>query len=219
MRANMPILRNRASVLLVCTSDRPERVGDVLLRQRKQERVLDDEPQRLGALVEHDDQRRGALRRGAPAGAGQILVDVALLARAEPGDVESEPRHLAEQRPDFAARQQAELHFGQRLDAVLRGVEHGGLQADEIAGQEEIQDLAAAVGQHFEAKRPAGIQRVDFRAVLAGANDLGARRQREWSRLISLMAPSSLGVMGLNKPQARNAHSKQLTCMMKMPQS
>ena len=62
---------------------------------------------------------------------------------------------------------------------MLRGVEHGGLEADEIAGQEEIQNLAAAVGQHFEAERPAGIERVDFRAVLAGADDLGSRRQHE----------------------------------------
>src|SRR5580692_5884283 len=40
-----------------------------------------------------------------------------------------------------------------------------------------------------------------------------------WSRLISLIAPSSLVVMGLNRPQARNVQSKQLTCMMKMPQA
>jgi hypothetical protein len=36
---------------------------------------------------------------------------------------------------------------------------------------------------------------------------------------MSLIAPSSFGVIGLNKPQARNEQSKQLTCMMQMPQS
>ena len=138
MRANMPILRNRASVLLVCTSDSPSASAICCCVNGNRNVSLGHEPQRLGALVKHDDQRCGALHRGAPAGAGQILVDVAFFARAEPGHVESEPRHFAEQAPDFAARQQAELHFGERLDAMLRGVEHGGLEADEIAGQEEI---------------------------------------------------------------------------------
>jgi hypothetical protein len=156
-----------------------ERVGDVLLAQRKQERFAGHEPQRPGTLVKHDDQRRGAFGGGAPAGAQEVLVDVTFFTGAEPGDVESESWHFAEQSPDFSARQQAELHFGQCLDAMLRGVKHGRLQADEISWQEEIQNLAAAVGQRFEAERPAGIERVDFRAVVAGADDFAAGRQDE----------------------------------------
>jgi hypothetical protein len=62
---------------------------------------------------------------------------------------------------------------------MLRGVEHGRLQADEVARQQEVQNLAATVGQHFEAECPAGIERVDFRTILAGADDLGARRQHD----------------------------------------
>ena len=62
---------------------------------------------------------------------------------------------------------------------MLCGVEHGRLQADEIAWQEEVQNLAAALGQHFEAERPAGIERVEFRAVVTGSDDLAACRHHE----------------------------------------
>jgi hypothetical protein len=56
---------------------------------------------------------------------------------------------------DAHTRQETELHFGQCLDAMLCGVEHGRLQADEIAWQEEVQNLTAALGKHFEAERSA----------------------------------------------------------------
>src|SRR5580704_6321106 len=46
-------------------------------------------------------------------------------------------------------------------------------------GSRKFKDLAAAVGKHFEAERPAGIERVDFRAILARADDLGSRRQHD----------------------------------------
>ena len=149
----------------------------MLLRQRKSETVVANEAQQLGALVERNDQGSYALHRGAPPDAGEVFIDDAFFARAEPSEVEGETRHLAEQRPDVAPRQHAELHVGQRLDAVLRRVEHGRLQAKQIPGQQEIQNLPAAVRQRLEAERPAGIERVKLRAVLAGVNDFGAGRQ------------------------------------------
>ena len=71
------------------------------------------------------------------------------------------------------------MDVGQGFDAVPCRVEHGGLESDQIAGQQEIQDLAAAVRQRFETEGPAGIKGVELRAVFAGANDLGAGWQRK----------------------------------------
>ena len=67
-----------------------------MLRQRKRESLVDHKAERLGALIERDDQGRHAFRRVAPADAGEIFVDKAFLAGAEPSDVEGERRQLSE---------------------------------------------------------------------------------------------------------------------------
>lgn len=46
----------------------------------------------------------------------------------EPGDVESELGHFTEQFPDPVARQKAQFHVRQCADAVLRSIQHRGLQ-------------------------------------------------------------------------------------------
>ena len=71
------------------------------------------------------------------------------------------------------------MDVGQGFDAVPCRVEHGGLEADQVAGQQEIEDLAAAIRQRFETEGPAGIKGVKLGAVFAGANDLGTGWQRK----------------------------------------
>ena len=44
-------------------------------------------------------------------------------------------------------------------------------------GKRKIGGLAPPVRQQLKAERPTGIQRVEVRAVVAGADDLGARRR------------------------------------------
>src|SRR5258708_7441058 len=126
----------------------------MLLAEREGKSLVGDQTQRVGALVEEDDQRRDPLRGATLAGAQQIFIDMALFPRTQPGDVECEFRHLAEQLPDLVPRQQAQLDIRQCLDAVLSGLEHRRLQPDKIAGKQKIQNLPAAAREGLEAKRP-----------------------------------------------------------------
>jgi hypothetical protein len=57
--------------------------------------------------------------------------------------------------------------------------DNGGLKPEQVAGQQEVEDLAAAVRQRFEAEGPAGVQRIELGAILAGTDDLGAGWHRE----------------------------------------
>ena len=65
----------------------PERVGDVLLCQRKSKSFVRDKSQRLNALVEADDQGCDPFGGGAPAGTGKV--SSTMLSSREPSQVTS----------------------------------------------------------------------------------------------------------------------------------
>jgi len=82
-----------------------QRICNVLLRQGKGETVVVNEAEQLGALVEAQTisaaTRSTALR---PPDAGEVFVDNAFFAGAEPSDVEGETRHVAEQAAQTSRR-------------------------------------------------------------------------------------------------------------------
>ena len=75
-----------------------ERVRHMFSPQREVERAVLREPQTLGALEQPDDHRRHALGRRELAEGGQVVIDHALLARAEPGELIGKLRHILEYR-------------------------------------------------------------------------------------------------------------------------
>jgi hypothetical protein len=137
-------------------------VGHVLLRERKRHtgfaRVV---LQRRGALEQQDEQRRDAFFRAAPPDRQQVAVDQRLLLRGQPGHVETHRRQAAMQLPQGVTLEDAEHGLGQRLDAMCRGIAHLLLHADEVAREQETQDLSATIAQGLVAKGPAPQQRVE----------------------------------------------------------
>jgi len=106
-----------------------------------------------------------------PADREQGVVDDRFLVRREPSHRETERGRRAVQFPDSVALEHAERDIGQRLHAVRRGVAHLLLHADEVARQQEVQDLAPAIAERFVAKRPAAQRRVERRVGLAFVDD------------------------------------------------
>src|SRR5665213_3342173 len=115
-----------------------------------------------------------AFKRGAAAEADEVFVDQLLLARGEPGDVESQRGKTAVQIVKLGARKHAERQWRQRLDRVLHLAHQRALQADHVGGQRVIENLAATVIEHLVTERPAAQHRVEIFAVRAFAQEARA---------------------------------------------
>ena len=145
-----------------------ERVGDVLLCQRERHAAgATVGKHHRRTLEQQDQQRRDAFERAAPAHREQVVVDQRLLVRGQPGDVEAEPRRLAVQLPQRIAAELAQQRRRERFDAVGADLAHLLLNADEVARQQEVQDLAPAVAQGLVPERPAREEGVQRRVALA----------------------------------------------------
>jgi len=119
-------------------------------------------------------QKRGALKRGAPAETHQVFVDQLFLTGGEPGEIEGQRRKVGVEIPQLAAREYAQHQRRQRLDRVLHLAHQRALQADHVGRQRVVEDLPAAIVQHFVAEGPAAQHGIEMLAADALAQEAGA---------------------------------------------
>ena len=167
-----------------------------------------------GALVKMEDQRRdplSALRRPAL----RRFSSTWLSSRA-PSQVTSKASSgICRTGSRSCAAAAGTARHPSKPRSVLRGVEHRGLQPEQVAWSRKFKICRRPSGKFLEAERPARVQRIELGTCprRRERSRLPAGRVR-WSRLmISLMTASSFSLTGLNRPHARKAHSKQLTRM------
>lgn len=90
--------------------------------------------------------------------------------RGEP-DGEAQCRRRAVELPECVAPIHTQRHLGHGLHTMRRRVAYLLLHADEVARQQKVQDLPAAIAQGLEAERPAAQQRVQRCVGLTFVND------------------------------------------------
>ena len=139
--------------------------------------------QRGGALVEQYQQRGDTFFRTAPAYRQQVVVHQRFFVRSQPGDVEPHRRLLAVQVPQRVAVKHTQAGSGEHHHAVCCRVAHLLLHTDEVAGKQEVQDLATAVAQRLETVAPALQQRVQPRVGLALVDQGVAFLQHQFAAL------------------------------------
>eukprot|EP01136_Pigoraptor_vietnamica_P017581 Opistho-1_new@62939 len=176
----------------------PQRVGNVLLVERKLHPAVAHHAHALGATVQVHEQHGHALAGVAAPGGDEVVVHQLFLARGQPGDVVAEPGLGLEQRPQPLAREGAQRGVGHGLDAVGLAVGKLVLQADEVAGQQETQDLPPAVAQGLVAEGPACVEREQLRAGAVLVDDGAAR----------LDTPGA-GAKGLDRLQLLRRHRQE----------
>ncbi len=109
----------------------------------------------------------GALQRRPSSQAEQVVVQHALRPCRQPGHVETEAGMVAEQLVQPIALEDAEHQGRQRLDRMLHLPDHRSLQANQVTGQEIVENLPPPVIKHLEAEGPAREQCKEMGAVSA----------------------------------------------------
>ena len=137
----------------------PQHVGNVLLVDGKRHRAVLHQPQALQPPKQMHQQHGHAFSSGAPARRQQVVIDHAFFTRGQPGDVVTQAGIAAKQLPQPFARKHAQADVGDGFNAMHGTVAELLLQADQVARQQKIEDLATPVAQRLVAKSPAGIQR------------------------------------------------------------
>ena len=164
------------------TSDRPRASATSGCENGKVTCSPSVRPRDLRPLEQEQQQISRPLLAGPLADAQQMLVEHPLLARCDPGQVEGEAWLALVELPKAVALEHAEQHAGQRFRRMLHLGKQRGLEADEIARQEEIEDLPAAILEQLVAEPPAGQDRVDVGALAAFRQNRRARVRRSVRR-------------------------------------
>ncbi len=93
-----------------------------------------------------------------------MLVQRDLLAGGQPGYVEPKARMVGEQLQEPLALEDADPRVRHSFDAVGQRILHRALEADHVAGEQVVNDLATAVLQRLEPEDDALQERVEMRA-------------------------------------------------------
>jgi hypothetical protein len=187
----------------------PQRIGNVLLVERKLDPAVAHHAHALRAAVQVHEQHGHALAGVAPAGGDQVVVHHLFLARGQPGDVVAQLGLGMEQAPEPVAREGAQRDVGDGLDAVGLAVGEFVLQADEVAGQQKAQYLPPAVAQGLVAEGPPRVEREELRAVAVLLDDRAARFDTPAPTRNDWMVLSSSSEDGRKASSRRNAQSSQ----------
>src|SRR6185369_183403 len=137
------------------------------------------------AVVELDEQRRGARACRAPSECGKPSIGVSCCRQGEPRDLEPQPWIVLSETGEATGRKRAELHRGHAHDAVIHRRLEDAFKPDDVTGQEEVQNLPSAAVDQRIAKGPAAEQRVEM-AVWHARNDIAAGCETQMTGLIVL---------------------------------
>lgn len=116
---------------------------------------------------------------------------------------------VAVQAQQTLGREDAPRGFGQGLDAVRMTLPELMLQADEIAREQKIEDLAPAITEYAITERPARHQGEAFLAGIAFAKRREPAPTRVWRFRIRWMKSIAASVLAENAPVSRNGYCLQ----------
>ena len=156
----------------------PDGIGEQVLVQGTGEATLRAQAGELQAQPELDQEMRGADQGAASADVHQVLDHHRLVARGGPQERHAQPGLLLERSHQLPCRYLGHGDVGDRREAVVRGAQQDAAQADDVAGDREVDYLPPAVGQQFVGAGPPLLEDEGVVPDLPLVDQVGARGDR-----------------------------------------